>query len=198
MAETAVSIYDHDLTIKHLFGEPLDLSQYRGKALLVVNVASECGFTPQYKGLQALHQTYSKKGLVVIGVPSNDFGNQEPGTAEEINQVCSSKFGVEFPITEKIRVKGKDKHPLYAFLTQSGTLKQRGEVRWNFTKFLLDGNGQIAHRYTSYQKPLSKRIQRDIDRLLSRLPTPSVSESILKEDYDKINKVRPKKEDSNE
>jgi glutathione peroxidase len=124
-------------TMKGLDGKDVDLSQYQGKVVLIVNVASQCGYTPQYKGLQQLYETYKKDGLVILGVPANEFGKQEPGTDKEIAEFCTSNYGVTFPMLSKVVVKGKDQVPLYKFLTSKETdPKFAGDIKWNFTKFL--------------------------------------------------------------
>jgi glutathione peroxidase len=132
--------------------------------LLIVNTASKCGFTPQYKSLQKLHETYQTWGFEVLAFPSNDFGNQEPGTHAEIKQFCRLKFNVTFPLFSKISVKGKDIHPLYQHLTKQTDFK--GSIKWNFTKFLVDGNGQVVARYSPMKDPLSKDVTSKLKSLL--------------------------------
>jgi glutathione peroxidase len=149
-------------------GKELDLSGYKGKVVLFVNVASKCGFTKQYTGLQSLYEKYGKAGLVVVGVPSNDFGKQEPGTNEEIQKFCSSKFNVTFPMTAKVAVKGDDKAPLYKFLTDKETNpKFAGEITWNFEKFLVNRKGEVVARFKPADDPESdtvlKAIQAELD-----------------------------------
>lgn len=143
---SASTFYDHK--IQALDGTPLDLSAFQGKAVLVVNVASKCGFTKQYDGLQKLHAEWKDRGLVVLGVPSNDFGRQEPGSPEEIATFCRSTYGVDFPLTEKIAVKGEARHPLYAFLTAG-----RGEPKWNFHKYLVGRDGKVLGEFPSKVTP---------------------------------------------
>ena len=155
----------YDITLNALSGEPMDLSQFKNKPIMIVNVASKCGFTKQYKGLEELYQAYKKDGLIVIGVPSNDFGNQEPGTADEIQSFCQLTYGVSFPMAEKVVTKGDGQHPLYAFLTQSNP-KLTGNVKWNFEKFIIDTNGQVVARYGSFTKPMSSSIQKTIQQLV--------------------------------
>lgn len=152
----------YDIKINSLTGKPINLNDFKGKKLLFVNVASECGYTPQYKDLQQLHETYKDK-LVIIGVPCNQFGEQEPGNAQEIQQFCSKNYGVDFLITEKVDVKGENQHPLYHWLT-SKEINGRIEstVKWNFQKYLIDENGEIINFFNSEIKPLSTDI---IDKL---------------------------------
>jgi len=157
-------VIDH--VLEGLDGKPVDLASYRGKAMLLVNVASECGYTPQYEGLEKLYREYKERGLVVIGVPSNDFGGQEPGTSEEIRAFCDTKFGVTFPMMAKVHAKGPDIAPLYATLTQKTSENLRGEVRWNFTKFLVDPNGVPVARFDSKVEPLSEEIVKAVEAVL--------------------------------
>jgi glutathione peroxidase len=155
-----------------LDGKTVDLAKLQGKVVLFVNVASECGFTPQYKGLQALHKKYANDGLVIVGVPSNDFGKQEPGTNEEIAAFCKKEYGVEFPMLAKVVVKGKDQCPLYKFLTSKETNpKFAGAVQWNFEKFLIGRNGQVMGRFESKIDPVSEDFQRTLrDELARKAP----------------------------
>ena len=148
-----------DFTLKGIDGKDVDLAQYKGKVVLLVNVASECGYTPQYKGLQDLYEKYGKDGLVVIGVPSNDFGKQEPGSNADILKFCQTNYKVTFPLTEKVTVKGDDKVPLYKFLTAKETdPKFPGEVGWNFEKFLIGRNGEVVGRFKSGVAPDSAEL----------------------------------------
>src|SRR4051812_49321018 len=133
----------HEFTLNSIDGKPAPLSAYDGKVVLLVNVASRCGFTPQYTGLEALYEKYKDKGLVILGFPANNFGAQEPGTNEEIKTFCSSKYSVTFPMYSKVSVKGADTTPLYKFLTEA----KGGEVKWNFTKFLADKHGNVIGRF---------------------------------------------------
>jgi glutathione peroxidase len=151
----------YDFSLVHIDGKPAPLSDYRGKVLLVVNVASECGFTPQYAGLQQLYERYASKGLVVMGVPCNDFGGQEPGTSEEIQTFCSSEFHVTFPLFEKVAIKGREPHPLYKWLTADGD-----SVAWNFNKFLIDRNGKRIKHFASRVEPMSPELTKAIEKLL--------------------------------
>lgn len=148
----------HPIKIDSLQGSPINFSDYKGKKILFVNVASKCGFTPQYKELQKLYDEYQDK-LIVIGVPCNQFGKQEPGSHEEIQQFCEMNYGVTFPITEKIDVKGPNQHPLYYWLTkriENG--KKNSTVKWNFQKYLVNENGELIDYYFSITKPMSKKI----------------------------------------
>ena len=142
--------------VKRIDGKPVDLSTYKGKVVLIVNVASRCGYTGQYAGLQKLYDTYKDKGLVILGFPANDFGAQEPGSDADIATFCSSKYGVTFDMFSKIVVKGADKAPLYKVLTESAT--PPGEVSWNFEKFLIGRDGAVVGRYKSGVSPEDKKL----------------------------------------
>ncbi|GGX46206.1 glutathione peroxidase [Undibacterium squillarum] len=143
-----------DFTVNDLQGRPVDLKQYAGKVVLVVNTASRCGFTPQYEGLERLYQTYRDQGLVVLGFPCNQFGHQEPGEATEIAQFCELRFGVSFPLFEKIEVNGKAAHPFYQQLKSAAPgLLGTEAIKWNFTKFLIDRHGKVVRRYAPQSKP---------------------------------------------
>lgn len=155
-----MSIYDHQ--VETITGEPTTLEEYRGNVMLIVNVASECGFTSQYEGLQSLWDTYGTKGLVVLGFPCNQFGGQEPGTEAEIQAFCTKNFGVEFPLFSKIHVKGADQHPLYAELTKA----TGEEVDWNFNKFLIDADGKVQRRFGGRVEPTSDALVGAIEGLL--------------------------------
>lgn len=152
------SLYDFTFQLRDIHGKPIDFHQFKGKKLLLVNVASECGFTPQYADLQKLHDTYKDK-VTLIGIPCNQFGNQEPGSLEEIQEFCSTKFGVTFLMTEKINVKGTEQHQLYQWLTQKSLngLKD-SSVKWNFQKYLLNEQGQLIDYYYSITNPMSDAI----------------------------------------
>jgi len=147
-----------DFKVKTIEGKEISLSEFKGKKLLIVNVASQCGYTPQYKDLEELYQTHKEK-LVVLGFPANNFGGQEPGSNSEIKAFCQKNFSVSFPMFEKISVAGKDQHPLYAFLSSKD---QNGSVgdspKWNFSKYLVDENGKVIKFFPSNVKPLSKDI----------------------------------------
>ncbi len=142
----------YGLTLQDLQGQPFDAAALRGKVVLIVNTASKCGLTPQYEALEALHRRFKDRGLVLLGVPSNDFGGQEPGSPEEIAEFCRARFDVSFPMLAKTKVTGEDKAPLYRFLTTSNAAHQ-GEVRWNFTKFLLDREGKVIGRFEPRTTP---------------------------------------------
>jgi len=147
----ASSVYD--FTLPSIDGSDASLSQYKGKVLLLVNVASKCGYTPQYAGLESLYEKYKDQGLVVIGFPANNFGAQEPGTNEEIKSFCARTYHVSFPMYAKVSVKGDDKTPLYHYLTEEANPATKGEIGWNFTKFLVDRNGKVIARFDSKIKP---------------------------------------------
>ena len=139
----------HEFTLNDIDGRPVPLAGYKGKVVLIVNVASKCGFTPQYTGLEALYEKYKDQGFVILGVPANNFGAQEPGTNDEIKTFCTRKYNVSFPMMSKVSVKGDDITPLYKYLTAT----KGGDVKWNFTKFLIGKDGQIAERFESAVKP---------------------------------------------
>lgn len=154
----------YEFLVKTIDGKDKPLSDYKGKVLLIVNTASLCGFTPQYEGLEALHERYKDKGLRVLGFPANEFGAQEPGSDGEIKEFCRAKFSVAFDLFSKIVVKGPGIHPLYAFLTtESG---HNGEIPWNFTKFLVGKDGRVAGRFGPQVDPLSARLTGGIEALL--------------------------------
>lgn len=161
--ETMKAIYDFE--VKTIDGKTTTLAQYEGKVMLIVNVASRCGFTPQYDGLEALYEKYKERGLVVLGFPCNQFGSQEPGTELEIQNFCTVNFGVTFPMFAKIDVNGEHTHPLYAYLKsqQPGFLGSES-IKWNFTKFLVDQEGKVIARYASATEP--KSIAKDIEGFL--------------------------------
>ncbi|MCU0232701.1 MAG: glutathione peroxidase [Thermoanaerobaculales bacterium] len=155
-----------DQTVQTLQGESLDLATFRGRPMLIVNTASQCGYTPQYAGLQKLHETYGERGLVVIGFPSNDFGGQEPGTAEEIASFCRLNYGVSFPMMAKVRTKGPEQDPVYRTLTTETGEGIRGEIRWNFTKFLIDRDGRVVARFEPGVEPTDPKLTAAIEALL--------------------------------
>ncbi len=164
-AANATSIYD--FTMNSIDGQPVSLKSYSGKVVLLVNVASKCGFTPQYAGLEALYEKYKDRGLVIIGIPANNFAQQEPGTNEEIKTFCSRKYNVTFPMMAKVSVLGDDKTPLYQFLTNKSTdPKFGGDIKWNFTKFLFDRNGNLVARFEPPVKPDSEEVQTTIESAL--------------------------------
>ena len=154
------SIYD--IEINSLQGKPINLSLFKGKKILFVNVASKCGFTPQYKDLQKLYNQYQDT-LVIIGVPCNQFGKQEPGSSNEIEEFCQTNYGVSFLITEKVDVKGKEQHPLYTWLTQRAQNGRKSSiVKWNFQKYLVDENGELIDYYYSTTSPTSSKIKKNL------------------------------------
>ena len=152
----------HEYTVTDIDGQSVNLSKYQGKVCLVVNVASQCGYTPQYKGLEALYQKYKDRGFVVLGFPSNDFGAQEPGTEAEIKEFSTSRYGVTFDMFSKIKVKGEDKAPVYQYLTQ----ETKSEVQWNFNKYLVDKQGKVVKYYPSSVAPDNPDLIKDIESLL--------------------------------
>lgn len=159
----AASIYD--IPLKTIDGQPASLKDYQGKVLLIVNVASKCGLTPQYEGLEALHRKYQQDGLVVLGFPCNDFAGQEPGTNEEIKEFCSTRFQVSFPLYDKLHVKGAQQHPLYRHLTGKGS-PFPGDVKWNFGKFLVDRQGKLVKRFEPAVKPDAPELVKAVEQEL--------------------------------
>jgi len=157
---TGTTLYDFE--IDGIDGKELDLNDFKGKVVLVVNVASKCGLTKQYEGLQGLYEEYQDKGLVILGVPSNDFGRQEPGSDAEIVEFCTTKFDVTFPMTTKVSVKGDQAHPIYAWLTEAA-----GGPKWNFHKYLIDKNGNLSAGFGSRTKPDAKELREAIDQALA-------------------------------
>src|ERR1039457_6024878 len=160
----ASSLYD--FTLNSIDGQTAPLAAYKGKVLLLVNVASKCGFTPQYTALEALYEKYTDQGLVVIGFPANNFMAQEPGTNEEIKTFCTRKFNVTFPMYGKVSVKGDDKTPLYQYLTDQTKPPVNGEIKWNFTKFLVDRNGNVISRFEPKVKPDDPEVTAAIEKAL--------------------------------
>ncbi len=160
VAETSV----HSFTMKTIDGQDKNLADYKGKTLLIVNVASRCGFTPQYKGLEEIYQKYKGRGFEVLGFPANNFMGQEPGTDAEIKEFCSLKFHVTFPMFAKISVKGKDIDPLYKYLTTEAD--HNGDIQWNFNKFLVGPDGKVVERYGSSTDPKSEKIIQELEKLL--------------------------------
>ena len=156
-----------DFTMKNIDGKEIPLSTYKGKVILIVNVASRCGFTPQYDGLELLYQKYKDKGLMILGFPANNFLSQEPGTDQEIKSFCSTKYGVTFDMFSKISVRGKDKDPLYRFLTEKESdPKFSGEIEWNFQKFLVGRNGELVARFAPNVEPLSADVVHAVEQAL--------------------------------
>ena len=163
-AGAAGSIYD--IPLKDIDGKNATLKPYAGKVLLLVNVASHCGFTPQYTALEALHQKYAAQGLVVCGFPCNQFGGQEPGTDAEIKEFCTSKYSVTFPMFDKLEVNGANRHPLYVALAGKNS-PFPGNIKWNFTKFLIGRDGKILNRFDSKVKPDSAEVTKAIEAALA-------------------------------
>ena len=155
-----------DISLKDIDGKATSLKAYEGKVLLVVNVASKCGLTPQYKALEATHQKYKDKGFSVLGFPSNDFGSQEPGSNEEIKEFCSTKYNVTFPMFDKLHVKGPEQHPLYAALSGKGS-PFPGDVKWNFGKFLIGRDGRIIQRFEPKVTPDAPEVTQAIEAALA-------------------------------
>jgi glutathione peroxidase len=161
----ARSIYDIELPL--LDGKPSRLSEYEGKVVLAVNVASKCGFTPQYAGLEAIYERYADRGFVVLGFPCNQFFNQEPGSAEKIQEFCSANYGITFPLFAKLDVKGSNQHPLYAILSEAAdNAGKAGNVKWNFEKFLVGRDGHVVRRFRSKVVPEDPDLVKAIDSLL--------------------------------
>lgn len=157
----------YNIVVKDIEGKDVKLSEYSGKVLLIVNVASKCGYTPQYEGLQKVYETYKDKGFEILAFPCNDFKGQEPGTNEEIKEFCSVNYGVTFNLFDKIKVLGDDKSPLYQLLITSESVEQ-GDVKWNFEKFLISKDGKVEGRFRSKVKPESEEITSSIENLLSQ------------------------------
>jgi glutathione peroxidase len=156
----------YELKTTYLDGKPADLSAYQGKVTLVVNVASKCGFTPQYKALESTYESYKDRGLVIVGFPANNFGGQEPGSNEEIKTFCSRTYNVQFPMMSKVSVKGEDQTPLYSFLTKEANPAIAGDIKWNFTKFLVNREGKVIARFEPAVTPDSPEVKAAIERAL--------------------------------
>ena len=154
----------YDFKFKDLDGSNLELSEYKNKVIVVINVASQCGFTSQYEDMQKIWEKYQSKGIVILGVPSNDFGSQEPGSNQEIKNFCEAKFGITFPMTEKVSVKGENAHPFYVWSKKnygSGAIP-----KWNFHKIIIDKNGKIAETFSSITNPSSKKFIKTLEKLI--------------------------------
>src|SRR6185436_7539871 len=162
MAAQTGSVYD--FILDDIDGKPTPLNTFRGKVLLLVNTASMCGNTPQYTDLETIYEKYQDRGLEILAFPANNFGQQEPGTNQEIKGFCLTKYSLTFPLFSKISVKGNDKHPLYRYLTEESPFP--GEVEWNFQKYLIDRSGNVVARYHHRTKPLSEEVVRDVERYL--------------------------------
>ena len=156
----------YTFTLNSIDGKPVPLADYKGKVVLIVNVASRCGYTPQYSALEAIYEKYKDRGFVILGFPANNFGAQEPGTNEEIKTFCSRKYDVTFPMYSKISVKGADRAPLYAYLTEETGKGIAGEIQWNFTKFLVDRNGNVVQRFEPAVTPDSADVTAAIEKQL--------------------------------
>jgi glutathione peroxidase len=156
----------YSFTLNSIDGKPAPLADYKGKVVLVVNVASQCGYTPQYSALEATYEKYKDQGFVILGFPANNFGAQEPGTNEEIKTFCTRKYSVTFPMYSKISVKGADQAPLYAYLTKETGPGLTGDIQWNFTKFLIDRNGKVVKRFEPAVTPDSKEVVEAIEKQL--------------------------------
>jgi glutathione peroxidase len=156
----------YGFTLNSIDGKPAPLADYKGKVVLLVNVASQCGYTPQYSGLEATYEKYKDQGFVILGFPANNFGAQEPGTNEEIKTFCTRKYSVTFPMYSKISVKGDDQAPLYAYLTKETGPGIEGEIKWNFTKFLIGRDGKVVQRFEPAVTPDSKEVAAAIEKQL--------------------------------
>lgn len=157
----------HSFTMKDIRGKEVNLASYKGKTVLVVNTASKCGYTPQYKELQALYEKYVGKDFVILGFPANEFGGQEPGSDESIAEFCEVNYGVKFPMFSKTVVKGDGIHPLFRMLTSAENPDFKGEINWNFEKFLIDEDGKLVRRFRSRTTPMSAELTGAIDRLVN-------------------------------
>lgn len=161
-----------DFTVKTIDGKDTKLADYKGKVVMLVNVASKCGLTPQYQALESTYEKYKDQGFVVLGFPANNFNGQEPGTNEEIKQFCASKYNVTFPMMSKVSVKGDDKHPLYKFLTEGKAGEEfAGDIEWNFAKFLVDRNGNVMARFGSKTAPDAPQVAAAIEKALAAGPS---------------------------
>src|ERR1700683_4002589 len=158
----------YTFTLNSIGGQPAPLADYKGKVVLVVNVASQCGYTPQYSALEATYEKYKDQGFVILGFPANNFGAQEPGTNEEIKTFCTRKYSVTFPMYAKISVKGADQSPLYAYLTTKANPALAGDIKWNFTKFLVDRNGIVVQRFQPDVTPDSPEVIAAIEKALKQ------------------------------
>lgn len=157
----------YDFKVKNIDDEEVALEEYKGKVLLIVNTASECGYTPQYEGLQAIYEEYKDQGLIVMGFPANNFNGQEPGSNEEIKQFCTLNYSVKFPMFSKVSVKGEDQAELFSYLTSQPNQDFEGDIKWNFEKFLISRNGELKRRFRSSVTPESEEITSAIEAELS-------------------------------
>lgn len=159
----------YDFTLNSIDGQPTSLGTYKGKVVLLVNVASRCGFTPQYTALEAVYEKYKDRGFVIVGIPANNFGAQEPGTNQEIKTFCQTKYSVTFPMMSKVSVKGDNKTPLYQFLTDTtANLQTGGEIKWNFTKFLIGPDGRVLARFEPAVTPDSPEVTAAIEKAIAQ------------------------------
>jgi glutathione peroxidase len=169
---TAASLFAasslYNFTLPSIDGKPMPLADFKGKVVLMVNVASQCGYTPQYKGLEALYEKYKDQGFVILGFPANNFGAQEPGTNEEIKTFCTRKYSVTFPMYSKVSVKGEDQTPIYQYLTKEADPSHTGDIKWNFTKFLVDRNGKVVQRFEPAVTPDDPQVVSAIEKLLKQ------------------------------
>ena len=166
MGEPAHSVLDFSAQL--LDGRTLDLGEFCGRVLLIVNTASRCGFTPQYTALESSYEKYKDQGFVILGFPANNFGSQEPGTNQEIKTFCQSKYSVTFPMYGKVSVKGDDQTPLYSYLTKEANPAVKGDIKWNFTKFLVDRNGKVVARFEPDVTPDAPQVTAEIEKLLKQ------------------------------
>tara|TARA_R110002096_G_scaffold172757_1_gene346636 strand:+ start:21806 stop:22354 length:549 start_codon:yes stop_codon:yes gene_type:complete len=164
------SVYDsiYDFTRKDIDGNKVDLDQYKGKVVMIVNVASKCGYTPQYEGLEAMYDKYKDDGLVILGFPANNFKGQEPGTDEEIKEFCTLTYGVQFPMFSKVSVLGEDQDELFTYLTNQDNPDFKGDISWNFEKFLINKEGKLIRRFKTKVEPESEEITKAIELALSK------------------------------
>lgn len=159
----------YDFSMNDINGTPTEMSMYKGRVVLIVNVASFCGYTKQYSALEKLHRSHNEKGLVILGFPANDFGAQEPGTEDEIKEFCTTKYDVTFPLFSKVTVKGPETTPLFAWLIGGGgNAEISGKIRWNFEKFLVGRDGMVVSRYSSTVDPLSQPLLQDVETALAK------------------------------
>lgn len=157
----------YSFSMKSIEGETISLENYKGKVVLVVNTASKCGYTPQYEGLQKIYTTYKDQGFVILGFPANNFMGQEPGSDEEIKEFCTANYDVSFPMFSKISVKGKDQDKLFSYLTSEENPDFKGDIKWNFEKFLISKDGKLLHRFRSKVKPTDKEMTQAIEAALN-------------------------------
>jgi len=168
MAGTSFAANIYDFTLPSIDGQPTPLADFKGKVVLVVNVASQCGYTPQYSALEAIYGKYKSQGFVIVGFPANNFGSQEPGTNAEIKTFCTRKYSVTFPMYSKVSVKGSDQTPLYQYLTKETSAPIAGDIKWNFTKFLVDRKGNVVQRFEPAVTPDSPEVVSAIEKLLKQ------------------------------